>query len=335
MKNYQTFLLSISLFCTCFSAFAQADSSKTMTPRRIWFDTDIMIGLPERAPREVDDGVTLIMALALPSIEIAGISTITYADYGYDVTQKILNWYAPDRKIPVYKGSPNADDLGQENDATRAMAAALRREKMPILALGPATNVATVLKNHPELASQMEEIIFCAARTPGFAFKPGLQKSIVSDYNFEKDTASFKVIMDSGVKVIFSGFECSAYLLLGKPDIQFLKDGNEADQWLYSVLVPWQQRAKQLFGVEGFIPYDVTPLGHLTHPEYFLYYRDIPVRMEMRENDATIGRNRPPVKSFLEVSYDYKTKWRADYAYKTLPGFEEIVIETLKCPDRK
>ena len=32
-------------------------------PRRIWFDTDLMIGLPERAPREVDDGITLIMAL--------------------------------------------------------------------------------------------------------------------------------------------------------------------------------------------------------------------------------------------------------------------------------
>lgn len=328
MNNFKILLLLTGLFCNLIAAFSQTKPA----PRRIWFDTDIMIGLPERAPREVDDGVTLIMALALPSIEIVGISTITYVDYGYDVTKKILNYYAPDRKIPVYKGSPEAADPGVENDATRALAEALRKEKLTILALGPATNVATVLKNHPELAGQIEEIVFCAGRTPGFAFKPGLQKSTVSDYNFEIDEASFHIVLDSGVKVVLSGFECSAYLLLGKADTDFLKNGNEADQWLHAMLVPWQQRAKQLFGVEGFIPYDVTPLGHITHPEYFLYYRDIPVRIDTRANDATIGRRRPPTKPFLEVSYDYKSKWKVDYAYKTLPGFEEIVIESLPCP---
>ncbi|HLK96963.1 MAG TPA: hypothetical protein VK364_04280, partial [Hymenobacter sp.] len=79
-------------------------------PRRVWFDTDIMIGLPERAPREVDDGVTLIMALRqADKIDIVGISTITYVDYGYDVTQKILGWYNKTGKtIPVYKGSESA-----------------------------------------------------------------------------------------------------------------------------------------------------------------------------------------------------------------------------------
>ncbi len=331
MKKIQYLFFLLGLLCNLIPAFSQSQA----TPRRIWFDTDIMIGLPERAPREVDDGVTLIMALAMPSIDIVGISTITYVDYGYEVTQKILNWYAPDRKIPVYKGSPEAADLGIETDGSRALAAALKREKLTILALGPATNVATVLKNHPELASQIEEIVFCAGRTPGFAFKPGLQKSIVSDYNFEIDTASFRVVLDSGVKVVLSGFECSAYLLLGKVDTEFLKNGNEADRWLHSVLVPWQQRARQLFGVEGFIPYDVTPLGHITHPEYFLYYRDIPARFDTRANDATIGRRRPAVKTYLEVSYDYKTNWKVDYAYKTLPGFEEIVIESLACPQRK
>ena len=49
-------------------------------PKRIWMDTDIMIGLPVRAPREVDDGVTLIMALRQPSVELVGISLITEID---------------------------------------------------------------------------------------------------------------------------------------------------------------------------------------------------------------------------------------------------------------
>ena len=306
-------------------------------PRRVWFDTDIMIGLPERAPREVDDGVTLIMALRQPDkIDLAGISTVTYVDYGYDVTQKILGWYNQTGKtIPVYKGSQNGSNTGVETDASRAIADALRKEKLAILALGPVTNVATVVMNHPELVPQIEEVVVCAGRTPGFPFRPGLEKVTVGDYNFERDTLAFRTLFDAGIKVVLSGFECSAYLLLGKTDIEFLeRSPSEGDQWLYAQLRPWQERAKTLFGVEGFIPYDTTPLGYLTHPEYFKYYRDIPVRINMKPNDATIGASATRrEKPYLEVSYDYKdTKWRATYAYKTLPGFEEIVIESLKSP---
>src|SRR6478672_8985984 len=99
------------------------------TVKKIWFDTDIMIGLPERAPREVDDGVTLMMALRQKNIKIEAISIITNADYGYDVTQKLLNWYHDGEEIPVYKGSDLANDLGTENEATLALADALRKEK--------------------------------------------------------------------------------------------------------------------------------------------------------------------------------------------------------------
>lgn len=310
-------------------------------PRRVWFDTDIMIGMPSPNPREVDDGVTLIMALRHPDkIDLVGISTVTYSDYGYEVSQKLLGWYnrdaqgKPRKPIPVYKGSNTGQDTGVENDATRALADALRKEKLAILALGPVTNVATVVKNHPELAAQIEEVIVCAGRTPGFPFKPGLQKVTVGDYNFERDSEAFRVLFDAGIKMVLSGFECSAYTLLGKTDIEFMEKSTfEGDQWLYAQLRPWQGRALKLFGVEGFIPYDATPLGYLTHPDYFNYYRDIPVRINVKPNDvnSTSANIRPKEKGFLEVSYDYKdTKWRAIYAYKTLPGFEEIIIESLK-----
>ncbi|MFD2573327.1 nucleoside hydrolase [Spirosoma soli] len=120
----------------------------TPKPRRIWLDTDIMIGMNDKTPREVDDAIALIMALEHPDkVELVGISTITYAEYSYEVAQKILHWYnKTGRSIPVYRGSDTAQDVGTENDATRALANALRNEKMPILAIGPVTNVATVVK---------------------------------------------------------------------------------------------------------------------------------------------------------------------------------------------
>lgn len=308
-------------------------STLTFAQKRVWFDTDLMIGLPERAPREVDDGITLMMALQHPDkIDLVGISTITYADYGYETAQKFLKWYSRGKTIPVYRGSDKANDLGTENDATRALAEALKKEKLTILAIGPLTNIATVVKNHPELASQIVEVVVCAGRTPGYSFKPGLEKVIVFDYNFEKDVESFKTVLDAGVKMVLSGFECSVYLFLGKTDYEFLNNRFQGDKWVYDQLRPWSQRGQKLFGNDGFIPYDVTPLGHITHPQYFKYYKDIPVQINVKKNDAAsgIGGVRPDEKPFLEVSYDFQSKWKVDYAYKTLPGFEEILIESLK-----
>lgn len=306
-------------------------NSPIFAQKKIWFDTDIMIGNPDRAPREVDDAITLMMALQhRDKVEIVGISLITYVDYAYPITQNMLKWYAPDLSIPIYKGSNTCTDIGVENDATKALAAALKKNKLTILALGPATNIATVLKNHPELASQIEEIVFCAGRTPDYHFRPGLEQYTVSDYNFERDVESFKVVFDSGIKVVLSGFECSVYLFLGKTDYEFLNNNFEGDKWVYDKLRPWSKRHEQLFGNDGFIPFDVTPLGYLTHPQYFKYYENIPVDIVTRPNDATIPQNRPNEKAFLEVSTTSKSKWKCVYAYKTLPGFEEIVIESLK-----
>ncbi|WP_240163659.1 nucleoside hydrolase [Spirosoma taeanense] len=298
-------------------------------PRRVWLDTDIMIGMKDQTPREVDDAIALIMALEHPDkIELVGISTITYADYSYAVTHKILDWYnKTGRTIPVYRGSDTARDVGTENDATRAMAEALRQEKLPILAIGPVTNVATVVKNHPELILQIEEVVVCAGRTEGLPFKPGLEQQTVGDYNFEMDPKSFRILFDAGVKVVLSGYECSVYMFLGKTDIDFLNNTNESDKWVYEQVRAWQQFNETLFGVDGFVPWDTTPLGFLIYPEYFKYHHDIPVKINTRTNDADASGDKP----YLEVSYEYKdTNWRATYAYKTLPGYEELVIEALK-----
>lgn len=300
-------------------------------PKRIWFDCDIMIGIPSPQPREVDDGITLMMALRQKNIEIVGISIVTNADYGYDITKKFLKWYHNGPEIPVYKGSDLANDLGTENDATRALAEALRKEKLSILALGPNTNIATVLKNHPELASQIEEISFCIGRQPDYEFRPGLGNHPVLDYNFEKDVASMQVILDTDIPLLFSGFECSCSILLGSVDVDRLNgNGHEGDQWIYDQLLPWIARAKTAFGVDGFIPYDCTPLGYFTHPEYFKYYEDIPVEINIKKNDSDFfGRDIRIEKEYLEVSYDFKSTRKVKYAYKTLPGFEEKIIESL------
>jgi pyrimidine-specific ribonucleoside hydrolase len=296
---------------------------------KVWFDTDIMIGMPDKEAREVDDGITLIMALKQPQIQIVGISNVTYVDYGFEIIHKILNWHHHGEKIPVYKGSPNANDLGTENDGTRALYEALKKEKLTILALGPVTNVATVIKNHPDIIPQITSIAICAARTPGLPFNPGNGKLNVFDYNYEMDTKSMDVLLNSPVPLIFAGYQPSSYTHIGNIDLASLDQSLEADRWLYETVQPWMQLNERLFGVHGFIPFDCSTLGVITHPGYFAYYKNIPIRVARKKNDALTIQPDQPYKKFLEVSYQFKTGKKVLYAYKALQGFEEKILETL------
>ena len=303
--------------------------SQVQAQTKVWFDTDIMIGMPDKEAREVDDGITLIMALKQPQIEIVGISNITYVDYGFDVIEKILKWHNRGNPIPVYKGSPKADDLGTENDGTRALYAALKKEKLTILALGPMTNVATLVKNHPDIIPQIERVVICAARTPDLPFNPGNGKLNVFDYNYEFDTASMDVLLNSTIPLEFAGYEPSSYTHIGNIDLACLNMTNEADKWLFEIVQPWMELNEKYFGVRGFIPFDCSTLGLVTHPEYFTYYENIPIKVTYKKNDALVIQPDKPFKNFLEVSYKFKTKKKVKYARRALQGFEEKILETL------
>ncbi len=296
---------------------------------KVWFDTDIMIGMPDKEAREVDDGITLIMALKQPQIEIVGISNITYVDYGFGVIQKILNWHNKGKAIPVYKGSAFANDLGTENEGTKALYAALKKEKLTILALGPMTNIATLVKNHPDIIPQIERVVICAARTPDLPFNPGNGKLNVFDYNYEFDEASMDVLLNSPIPLEFAGYEPSSYTHIGNIDLASLDTDNEADKWLFDIVQPWMELNEKYFGVRGFIPFDCSTLGLVTHPEYFTYYENIPIKVTFKKNDALGIQPDKPFKNFLEVSYEFKTKKKVKYARRALQGFEEKIVETL------
>jgi inosine-uridine nucleoside N-ribohydrolase len=306
-------------------------SNLSFAQKRVWLDADVMIGLKENAPREVDDAIALMVALRhSDKIDLVGISTITNVQYATKTTKNLLKWYHKGKPIPVFSGSDKANDLGIENEATKALTAALRKEKLTILAIGPLTNIGTVLKNHPELVGQINEVVVCAGRTANYPFKLGLGDLVVWDYNFETDVEGFRAVLESNVKMVFSGFECSESLLLGRADISFLNNESVGDKWVYNQLVAWQNSYKTVYGVPAFIPWDTTPLGYITHPQYFKFYEDIPVKINRRQNDANVGPNVGKEKYFLEVSYEYNSPYKATFAYKTKLGFEEIVIDALK-----
>ncbi len=69
-------------------------------------------------------------------------------------------------QLPVYKGAEKAIDIKNvvNNEAVEAMAAALKKQALIIMAIGPATNIGLLLLLHPELKSQILQVVLVAGR---------------------------------------------------------------------------------------------------------------------------------------------------------------------------
>ena len=153
---------------------------------------------------------------------------------------RVKSWTAPVRRLGVFAGASSGDQLGVETDASRAMAEALRLERLTVLSLGPVTNVATVVMNHPDLHPQIEQIVAVAGRRPGQRFVASTTTSEpLMDLNFELDAPGFQVLLDSQIPIVLAPFEISSKVLLTAREMDRLRDGDETARWLAEPASDW------------------------------------------------------------------------------------------------
>jgi inosine-uridine nucleoside N-ribohydrolase len=300
--------------------------------KKIWLDTDLLLGLNKNAPREVDDAIAMMMLLDHEKeIDLKGISTISEVKYGKKLAQSILKTYFPKLKIPVYEGSNICTDIGVETEASLVLAKELSKNKLTILAIGPATNIATVLKNHPNLVGQIEEIVFCAGRTANLPFTLGLEYETVSDYNFDRSNEAFQIVFESKVPVVLSGFEAGRSILLGETDFEFLKlSQNPTNRWMHKHLKDWAALNFKLFGIKGFVPWDCTSIGYVLYPQFFTINKNTPIGIVNKKTDATVPKGLPAFKNYLEITAPENSPWRCSFVSQTKLGFEELILESFK-----
>ena len=210
---------------------------------KVWIDTDPSIGAPYR---EVDDAFALVLAFHSPELQIVGIST-TYGNARLKRTTKVAREMVQRFGAPaglteaaVSMGARSRRDIEIKTAATEALAAALRKDRLTYIALGPLTNFASFLSHHPELAGRVDRVIFVGGRSPGivFAFGPtgGLQ---IHDANVVKDPAAVGKVLASKVPVTCAPVETSSRLVLDKEGRLALRDGDAAAQFLYRKTRLW------------------------------------------------------------------------------------------------
>ena len=299
----------------------------------VWIDTDPSV---QRGGHEVDDAFALVQAFHSPELQIRGVSVVfgnAPLSTAFPIGKEIIRRFGPE-KMPVYSGAASAQELGRETDASLALAAALRTERLTILVLGPATNIATVLRNHPELARKIDRIIAVAGRRPGQRFLTGRALQPFRDLNFELDPPAFQVILDSRVPLVLAPWEVSSKVWITHADLDHLVQSNPSLDWLVGPASDWLIFWKLGFGVDGSNPFDTLAVGYALTPD-LLHCESLPAKIETLPNDITMFTS-PAKKPFLLAAKDINGGTVVQYCSDVQPKFKTDLLARLALrPNKK
>lgn len=308
-------------------AVVAAQTSRAPIP--VWIDTD-----PSVAPggKEVDDGFALVQAIQSPELAVRGVSVVfgnAPLAEAVPIARSILASLGRS-ELEGYEGAAGREDLGKETSASRALAAQLRRGPLRVLVLGPATNVATVIKLHPELASRMIEIVAVAGRRPGQRFTTGTTGAPPHrDLNFELDPDAFAVILRSGVPLVLAPWEISSHVWLRAADLDALAAGGGPAAALVPPARDWLALWTKQFGVDGFNPFDTLAVAYLTSPSLLLC-EALPIEIEVLPDDRAPAGSAAPDKPYLIVDPGSPAAVRATYCYRPRPAFKDDLLKRLR-----
>ncbi len=312
---------TLSLMLICVTAACAS------TP--VWIDTDPSVA---RGGHEVDDGFALVQAFRSTALKVRGVSAVfgnAPLSEAFPIAQHLVSDFGP-AGVPVFSGAASANNLGLETEASRAMAAALRREKLTILMLGPATNVATVLKNHPELGKRIVRIIAVAGRRPNQRFSTAPSVKPFRDFNFELDAEGFQVLLSAGVPLVLAPWEISSKVWIREADLKLLRASNVSLGWVLDAAEDWLAFWKKNLAADGFNPFDTLAVGYAISSQGFGCKR-LPVKIE-RQADDTVPQENAPRKPFLIVDKSVASKTSALYCSEPPPLFAKSVLRLISFP---
>ena len=296
----------------------------------VWIDTDPSVA---RGGHEVDDGFALIQAFHSSALAVRGVSVVfgnAPLNEGLPIGRRLVREFARPG-LEVTSGAASAMDLGVETEASRALAAALRREKLVILMLGPATNVATVLRRHPDLRHRVKMIVAVAGRRPNQRFSTKPTGKAFRDFNFELDVPSFQVLLESRIALVLAPWEISSKVWLRQADLAGMRSASPGLGWLLDAAQDWLNFWETNLDSDGFNPFDTLAVGYVISPKGFQCAR-LPLRIEQRPDDTvaiSMGAAEAPPKPYLLVDASIRSNQSALYCSEAPASFRNSLLELL------
>ena len=263
----------------------------------------------------IDDAVAIAIALFSDALDVRLITTVAG---NVDLTKvtlntlKLLSFFG--KQIPVAKGAerplirtpvyasnvhgetgmdgyafPEPDEsLLMNIHGVHAMKNMLlsSREKLTIVAIGPLTNIALLLRMYPDAAEKIEELVIM-----GGSVNRG-NSGVLSEFNFHCDPEAAKIVIDSGLKIAMAPLDVGLKALVYPEDSEKLKNMNKVGNMMYHLFKRYRGGSFNT----GLKMYDSCAIAYLLCPEMF----------DM---------------SFVHVSVEYKADMTAGASLVDLRGY--------------
>ena len=248
----------------------------------VWIDCDT----------GVDDAVALMLAHALPQLDLCGISVVcgnTTLENAFRNTQRINGLMGTD--YPVYRGAEkpllkelristafhgenglgnvelplpkNAVDCQEKAwDALFACASSHPGE-LRLVATGPLTNIATAFTKYPALPGLLHSLTLMGGSAGAGNITPA------AEFNFYTDPQAAAMVFRSGVPIVMCGLDVTLQAFLTPVDLDELaSSGTKTGAFTKACLQPALESSK-LYNLTGVCMHDSCPIMYLAHPELF------------------------------------------------------------------
>lgn len=136
-------------------------------------------------------------------------------------------------------------------------------EKTTIIALGPLTNVALLLRTRPEAMERIQRIVFM-----GGAYGTG-NVTPFAEFNAYVDPEAYKIVFDSGLPVTMVGLDATHETLISPQEIANLRANTPESTFIKDLLTWYCHNVMTVYGYAGAHMHDPSAIMMLVHPEIF------------------------------------------------------------------
>ena len=300
-------------------------------PTAVWIDTDPACGAGPHS--DVDDCFALLYALRSAELRIVGVSTV-FGNTSLRTTNETLRRLldqphmtpvnsAEELVIRAGASEPAAATPYPETPASDAIAHALRRQRLTLIALGPLTNVATLIERHPVLAQRIDTIVAVAGTRPGERLPlPGREPiAALPRHELQARSGCLRDSAPLGHPLVLLPFEASRQIEITSEDLQRLRAVEGGPRWLAEQSEGWLAFWQKSLGASGFRPFDSLAVGWVVAPELFACSRQV---ARVRHRRSVFFE-----RSALEVTAGFDGGRPVLFCTEPLAAFKESLIERL------
>lgn len=289
----------------------------------------------------IDDGVAIMLGALCESLDIKFICTSfgnTTAKNSAINTANLLSHIGKnDKKIVVgstsglLKKRPNINVHGKnglgdypfpkqnfvfETDFLEAYKTTIMSsaEKVVVLVLGPITNLARVLKKHPEVKNNIEQVVFMGSSLK----KYGDDEIPYAGFNVACDPEAMEIVLHSGLEIVFCPNDLGKKYRLSPRELEIMRNTNKTGEMLYAIFKEYKDRLV----FDGVAMYDSTTIYYLINPKDYeirpvnieiRYYEELGTGVALADFDK-----KPNAKMLVDLNVDNFKK----YCFEKLKGIK-------------